>query len=400
MFDLSGMSLLTGLWIGVSVVCLILIQYCILHIKRLSQRVSPFALSVIGVMIFIRLIIPFKLSYTHSFIYRGIMLPLVDFVEVGWLGREGIIGFSFLSVIELIWLTGSVIKVVQGIYSHRKVLSFVMNNSEDITSEIEESRYLTIEQKKMVRQKGISFRSLSLINSPQTCGIFHPIILLPKEGRDDCAEEAWKFAISHELLHVKRRDIVAKFVLYMLRLVYWWIPFSETWGANCDIVAELYVDKECSIGNETLYMESILSMMKKTAGSKRDEKMFRLNPVALYSGERQMAIRFDKMMNYKKQSRVASAVTIALSFAIFINSYIFSVVPGIDYAKVVREDETFGTITPTPHNAKIVKNEDGTYTVFLHELEIETVDNLELYDKEIPLYDKKGNRIKWPFLHK
>lgn len=63
------------------------------------------------------------------------------------------------------------------------------------------------------------------VSMPLTCGIFQPMVLLPSHFEDWSPAEQRAVAL-HELMHVKRRDVMWELLSRVMRAVYWFHPAS------------------------------------------------------------------------------------------------------------------------------------------------------------------------------
>ena len=76
-------------------------------------------------------------------------------------------------------------------------------------------------------KRTITVRQSSLVSSPLTYGVIHPVILLPKTTVWN-NEETLHYVLTHELVHIKRFDIITKVVLAVYFFVHWFNSFG--WG--------------------------------------------------------------------------------------------------------------------------------------------------------------------------
>jgi beta-lactamase regulating signal transducer with metallopeptidase domain len=61
------------------------------------------------------------------------------------------------------------------------------------------------------------------ISVPATWGVRRPVIALP-EAATNWSEERLRLVLLHELLHVRRRDVVVEYALWLASAVYWFHP--------------------------------------------------------------------------------------------------------------------------------------------------------------------------------
>ncbi|HEY9508328.1 MAG TPA: M56 family metallopeptidase [Verrucomicrobiae bacterium] len=76
----------------------------------------------------------------------------------------------------------------------------------------------------------VSVRLTDKVMSPAVCGLFQPVILLPRMLINQLAPEQIRAVLVHELIHLKRGDVFVNCVQALLQVVYWWHPLL--WFAN------------------------------------------------------------------------------------------------------------------------------------------------------------------------
>lgn len=69
--------------------------------------------------------------------------------------------------------------------------------------------------------------------SPAVCGLWQPVILLPRSLVERLSAAQLRSVLLHELVHVRRLDVWANCAQPLLQVVYWWYPLL--WLANARI---------------------------------------------------------------------------------------------------------------------------------------------------------------------
>jgi len=69
--------------------------------------------------------------------------------------------------------------------------------------------------------------------SPAVCGLFRPIILLPRVLAEQLAAGQLRAVLLHEAFHLRRKDVWVNCAQALLQIVYWWHPLL--WLANARI---------------------------------------------------------------------------------------------------------------------------------------------------------------------
>ncbi|MFM8878631.1 MAG: M56 family metallopeptidase, partial [Verrucomicrobiota bacterium] len=70
---------------------------------------------------------------------------------------------------------------------------------------------------------------------PALCGLFRPVILLPRGLIDQLDAQALRLVLRHELIHLARRDLGWNLLQVCVQIVWWWHPL--VWFANARIRA-------------------------------------------------------------------------------------------------------------------------------------------------------------------
>jgi beta-lactamase regulating signal transducer with metallopeptidase domain len=69
--------------------------------------------------------------------------------------------------------------------------------------------------------------------SPAVCGLFNPVILLPRTLVEKLSAGQLRAVLLHELFHLRRKDVWVNCAQALLQIVYWWHPLL--WLANARI---------------------------------------------------------------------------------------------------------------------------------------------------------------------
>src|SRR5690625_1450007 len=110
------------------------------------------------------------------------------------------------------------------------------------------------------QSKQIEIRQSDKILSPLMYGIWKPVILLPKR-MDYADEKRLRFVLTHELIHIKRFDTLAKWLLVFTLCIHWFNPLvwfmyilaNRDIELSCDeAVLRTFGDKEKSSYAQTL----------------------------------------------------------------------------------------------------------------------------------------------------
>lgn len=101
------------------------------------------------------------------------------------------------------------------------------------------------------------------IRSPMTIGVLHPKILIP-EGFEQINPIAMRNMLLHELVHIKRWDVVKRFVMEMVLCIHWFNPmfwimrrlYINDQEISCDEKVMLSMDED----GKKSYAETLLAI--------------------------------------------------------------------------------------------------------------------------------------------
>ena len=79
-------------------------------------------------------------------------------------------------------------------------------------------------------RRNIKLRLSHNVASPAVCGLFQPVILIPKTLLENLPQDKLKAVLTHELAHIKRGDLWVNCLQTLLQIVYFYNPF--VWLAN------------------------------------------------------------------------------------------------------------------------------------------------------------------------
>ncbi len=154
--------------------------------------------------------------------------------------------------------------------------------------------------------RNIKVRQSDRVNTPLTYGVFKPIILLPKTIQWDNHKQL-EYILAHELVHIKRFDVLYKLLLTLSLCIHWFNPMVWVMYilANRDI--ELSCDEQVVFkfgeGARSYYAMTLIDM---------EEKKSRLTPLCNNFSKNSIEERITAIMKIKKTSLAGLVITIAL----------------------------------------------------------------------------------------
>lgn len=159
-------------------------------------------------------------------------------------------------LISYIWLAGALMLAGHFILTHvrcRRRYSMSLPAEHNISADW---HYLH----KTVRR--IDIRQSDRILSPMTCGIWHPMIILP--SRLACTDDQLKLILTHEYGHIRHFDVLIKWALAAVLCLYWFNP--AIWlmyvlaNRDMELSCDEYVIRVHGQSSKKLYASAIIGM--------------------------------------------------------------------------------------------------------------------------------------------
>lgn len=276
-----------------------------------------------------RLLIPFSLSSRFS-IYTGIdmlkqalketepsavalvsgvltVVPDTGATGVGEIAGGGAPAVSAsISLFMLIWLIGI------GVCAAFFLIAYIKCRREFKTALPVQSDFIADWQKRNPLRPPVRIRQSDRIKAPLTYGVFRPVVLLP--GKTDWTdEEKLRYVLTHEYVHIKRFDMLAKLVLTAAVCVHWFNPFVWAMYALANRDIELACDEAvlqaCGEENKSVYALTLIGL---------EEKKRNLAPLVSGFSKNASEERITAIMKIKKHSVpvIVAAVLLVASLTV------------------------------------------------------------------------------------
>ena len=261
----------------------------------------------------LRLLLPFTIPLPFSLFAPAKHLPVVgeylapDGVSVPGTPAVGIpagtpasAGIAPSEVMPMVWLVGVSLMTAYFTVSYVRARRRFRCSSPDNTSAVR--RWLAGQS----LHRPLEVRQSALVSSPLTYGVLRPVILLPDDmERGD--ETALTYILTHEYIHIRRFDSVAKLVFAAVLCVHWFNPLAWVMYVLANRDLELSCDEwvmDTLGGREKASYALTLINMEET----------RSQCFSLYNHFSKLAIeeRIEAIMKYKKASILALALAVAL----------------------------------------------------------------------------------------
>ena len=163
--------------------------------------------------------------------------------------------------------------------------------------------YLKLKKTVMFAVKGDGdYYETDMISTPCVLGIIKPKIYLTV----NLTEKEKKYILTHENIHIKRKDYFTKFIAYMILAIHWVNPVSWVLFRMFVNDMEMLCDEESlkKLGNENKvgYMESLISLSSRS--------MKNILPCPIAFSENNTEKRVKNMIKYKKSGIIISFIAL------------------------------------------------------------------------------------------
>lgn len=123
-------------------------------------------------------------------------------------------------------------------------------------------------QRQTVKRR-LSIRQSDKISTPLTYGIWHPVILMPKDT-DWENLNLLQYILSHECVHIERFDAIRKLITAAALCVHWFNPFVWMmyffFNRDIELCCDALVIRQYGEKSKSAYAKSLISMEAKKSG--------------------------------------------------------------------------------------------------------------------------------------
>lgn len=154
---------------------------------------------------------------------------------------EGAPRFSLspAQIIAGVWLLGATGVLGWSLIAHIRFLRYLRRWATPVDDPVLLSRFQGLSRRAGIECPPALLRCRGL-GVPMLAGLFHPVVLLPWEGPED---DRLDYALLHELIHLRRRDIWLKTLCLWVRCLYWFNPLTHLMARLMDRDMELACDE-------------------------------------------------------------------------------------------------------------------------------------------------------------
>ena len=251
----------------------------------------------------------------------------------------------FVKRFWLVWLVVAFGMIVRKITVYQSFVNFVKAGLIPVC-DIEKLEDLSAAMERIGIKRQVELGVNPLVSSPMLIGFFNPCIVLPNA---DIGEKDFYYIILHELIHLKRRDILYKWLMQFTVCLHWFNPMVYLMRReiikgcefSCDeavlgIVGEHYASN---------YGKTLLDAMPAVGKYKES-----FGAVTLNQNKQLLRERLCAIMSFRKKSKGMVAVTGVLTLSILFGTIFIGIYPVVAAQPDLMQERHFQESNYLPEN--------------------------------------------------
>lgn len=374
---------------------MILMTLCLVNEKflvRVGHRLLAFFVAFTSLRFVLPIELPFTITLKLPMVLSQVITKCHD--RLFLLNGQSI---SLWQIFKNIWLVGFIVGMIAHIITYYYSSRHIVLYGKELTNTDPYQKILTrICQNK---NKKNCFRIIELpgLDVPALFGILHPRILIPSNFK--VTEKQLTYILRHEATHHFNHDILLKNIIKIITLAYWWDIFSWLLRRQTDVILEMRIDDSLTMADASItqeYMQCLINISERASGKKLLPGNLTIG--ILPSGYKDLKRRFQLMMNNQNKTKNRWTIhLLGIGLILYFSSYAIVLEAYLPPSEFVPQDlATFEEYAPSDlffpssDNSYFIANEDGTYDYYINGNCLETVDSLDYYSDNIPVYTKNA----------
>lgn len=169
---------------------------------------------------------------------------------------------NLMLYVAYLWLFVTIVIAVYTFIKYTRFKNLVVDVSYDIEDNDINCIYKNLLKELNIKKK-IELRGSDELISPAGMGLFKSYIFLPDYSYSK-SELTW--ILKHELMHFKNKDILIKFLVLSVRIIYWFNPLvyvmSNRVNLDCELCRDESVIYNCSFNDKKEYALALIKSIK------------------------------------------------------------------------------------------------------------------------------------------
>ena len=169
---------------------------------------------------------------------------------------------NLMLYVAYLWLFITIVIAVYTFIKYTRFKNLVVDVSYDIEDNDINCIYKNLLKELNVKKK-IELRGSDELISPAGMGLFKSYIFLPDYPY---SKDELTWILKHELMHFKNKDILIKFLMLSVKIIYWFNPLvyimSNKVNLDCELCCDESVLTECSLKDKKEYALALIKSIK------------------------------------------------------------------------------------------------------------------------------------------
>lgn len=354
--------------------------------KRIMINTGYRLLAIFVVMTLIRFLLPFEMPFAKIVVLPEWISVVVTWIRHIWfsIGNMDITVWLFL---QIVWIIGFVAKLAMYIKAQIKDRYYILSHMWDVTHAEPYQSILEEICKERKRKNVFGVAEVAGLKIPLLYGVLKPYILLPKDH--NIPKKDLYYILAHEASHHFHHDLITKFLVRLIDMVYWWNPFCRLLTKQTDMILEMRIDDGITdFGGHNIqdYLHCLIQLKESATETDPVSQVtsMPLFPSADADHSEDLEKRFEMLIasNQKKKQSI-NIILLILVLGLYLSSYTF--IFEAYYASPEFIEDTF---SPTEVDFYAIQKEDNTYDIYYGDVFLENTNSLE-YHEGIKIYTEK-----------
>lgn len=171
-------------------------------------------------------------------------------------------GNNIMLYLSYLWILVTIVIAVYTFVKYTKFKNLVVDVSYDIEDNDVNCIYKNLLKELNIKKK-IELRGSDELISPAGMGLFKSYIFLPDYPY---SKDELTWILKHELMHFKNKDILIKFAVLSVKIIYWFNPLvyimSNKINLDCELCCDESVLSDCSLKDKKEYALALIKSIK------------------------------------------------------------------------------------------------------------------------------------------
>ncbi|MCC0680107.1 protease [Clostridioides sp. ES-S-0005-03] len=169
---------------------------------------------------------------------------------------------NFMLYLAYLWIFVAIVIAVYTFVKYTKFKNLVVDVSYEIEDDDVNCMYKDLLKELKIRKK-IELRGSDELISPAGMGLFKSYIFLPDYPY---SKDELNWILRHELMHFKNKDLLIKFAVLFVKIIYWFNPLvyimSNRVNIDCELCCDESVLNDCSLKDKKEYALALIKSIK------------------------------------------------------------------------------------------------------------------------------------------